>query len=445
MLTLQSAISPAPLPARNWRRSRGRAAIVRVAAGVCFAFEGSLALATGYLLALLLAARNPSTAVVDDPSTILAGRKRFVVLVPAHDEQEGIGATLESLMSCSYPDACRRIVVIADNCSDQTAVRARAAGAEVWERNDPLRRGKGFALGWALARLQAAGDDFDAIVIVDADCLVSPNMLSAMADRICHGAEAVQVSYVVGNSTASHASALRFAAFALMNTVRPLGKQQLGLSCGLFGTGMAFTSGLLNREPWSATSLAEDGEYHMRLVQAGERVEFVPEAWVRSDMPTSLGGGASQQARWEQGKLQLIRRWSPRLIASGLSKRDVMRIHTGLECLVPPQSLIVAGSIGSLCAGVGLGQRRLTLLSTATLTAQLAFVLGGLRRAQAPAHVYRALFAAPALIVGKLALYTRLAGGGGPTSWVRTEREAPAGARTAQRPERQPPTPREQR
>ncbi len=159
---------------------------------------------------------------------------------------------------------------------------------------------------------------------------------------------------------------------------------------------------------------------------AGERVEYVPEASVTSALPTSLGRSSDQQARWEQGKLQLIRGWTLPLLRAGVARRDALRLHAGLECLVPPQSLIAAGSVGSALAALLLSSRRLLALSTMTLAAQGAFVVGGLRLVRAPAQVYRALLIAPALIVGKVALYARLLGGRGPTLWVRTEREQPA-------------------
>jgi hypothetical protein len=393
-------------------------------AGAFFALEGALALSMGYLLALLLAARGASgdTPPVDHSEDGL----RFVVLVPAHDEEGGIRATLDSLAGCRYPAAKRRVVVIADNCTDQTAACARAAGVEAWERHDPAQRGKGFALIWALERLRAEGASFEAVVVIDADCIASPNMLSAIDARLRSGASALQVNYLAANPEVSRASALRFGGFALMNTVRFLGKQRLGLSCGLVGTGMAFTRDLLAREPWTATGLVEDGEYHLRLVLAGERAEFVADASVSSAVPTSLRAGSDQQARWEQGKLELIRHWSPRLVWSGLVRRDVVRVHAGLECLVPPQSLIAAGSVASAAAGLLLGSRRLLALSAATLAGQSIFVLAGLRLVRAPAAVYRALLLAPALVLGKVTLYARLLRGRGPTAWVRTEREAPA-------------------
>jgi hypothetical protein len=145
-------------------------------------------------------------------------------------------------------------------------------------------------------------------------------------------------------------------------------------------------------------------------------------------MPTSLAKSAAQQARWEKGKLELIRHWSPRLVASGLTRRDLVRMHAGLEHLVPPQSLIAAGSLGSGVAGLLLGSRRLFLWSLATLAAQLLFIVGGLRLVPAPAQVYRALIVAPALVVSKIVLYVRLLVRRRPTTWARTEREPSAAA-----------------
>ncbi|HEX6688733.1 MAG TPA: glycosyltransferase family 2 protein [Solirubrobacterales bacterium] len=405
-------------------RSPARRGPLRLLGGVLFVFESALAISTAYLLGLLVAARRaPGRAGPAEPEQDRG--LPLTILIPAHDEEEGIAATLTALARCDYPEGLRRTIVIADNCGDRTAQRAIAAGAEVWERRDPDRRGKGHALIWAFGRLDAEVPEGRGVVVLDADCIPSPNLLRAVDERLRGGAHALQADYVVGNPEASHASALRFGAFALMNTVRFQGKQQLGLSCGLVGTGMAFSRDLLRRRPWTTTGLTEDDEYHMRLVLAGERAEFAAEASVSSAMPTSLRGSSEQQARWEGGKLQLIRRWTPRLLLAGLARRDPVRLHAGLECLVPAQSLIAAGSAASAGAAVLLGHRRLLALSLATLAAQLTFVLAGLRLVRAPAHVYRALLTAPALIAGKLAIYGRLLGGRGPTSWQRTRREAP--------------------
>jgi GT2 family glycosyltransferase len=382
--------------------------------------QGGLALASSYLLGLLVAARSsaaPTTTPTQAPPLDLA------VIVPAHDEEPGIGQTLASLAACEYPAPHRRTIVIADNCSDGTAVVAREYGAEVWERTDPGNRGKGHALAWALERLFAETDPPDAVVMVDADCTVSANLLEACDRHLADGAEAIQVDYVAGNPEDSPTAALRFAGFALADTVRFLGKERLGLSCGLVGTGMAFPRRVLEQVPWTVTGLMEDGEYHMRLVLEGTRTRFVREAWVSQPVPTNRRASSEQQARWEKGKLDMIRAWTPRLLGAGIARQDPVRIHAGLECLVPPQSVLALGGLLGAAAGA-LGRRpRLLALSLLTLGGQTAFVLGGLRLVRAPASVYRALPTAPVLIAGKIALYARLASGRGPRGWVRTERE----------------------
>jgi len=383
--------------------------------------QGTLALASSYLLGLLVAARGSATR---PPEPAEAPPLELAVIVPAHDEELGIGETLASLAACEYPAERRRTIVIADNCGDGTAAVAREHGVEVWERTDPDNRGKGHALAWALERLFAERRPPDAVAMVDADCTVSANLLDAFARHLADGAEAIQVDYVAGNPEDSPTAALRFAGFALADTVRFLGKERLGLSCGLVGTGMAFPRRVLEQVPWTVTGLMEDGEYHMRLVLEGTRTRFVPEAWVSQPVPTSMRSSSEQQARWEKGKLDMVRAWTPRLLGTGIARQDPVRIHAGLECLVPPQSVLALGGLLGAALGAGLRRPRLLALSLLTLGGQTAFVLGGLRLVRAPASVYRALLMAPVLIASKLALYARLASGRGPHGWVRTEREA---------------------
>jgi 1,2-diacylglycerol 3-beta-glucosyltransferase len=144
---------------------------------------------------------------------------------------------------------------------------------------------------------------------------------------------------------------------------------------------------------------------------------------VSQAVPTTMRASSEQQARWEKGRLEMIRAWGPRLIRSGIARRDPVQLHAGLEVLVPPQSLIALGGLAGAALGAARGRRQLLALSLLTLGGQAAFVLGGLRLVRAPASVYRALLMAPILIASKLALYARMLSGRGPRGWVRTERE----------------------
>jgi cellulose synthase/poly-beta-1,6-N-acetylglucosamine synthase-like glycosyltransferase len=358
------------------------------------------------------------------PAGGAAGRLAFALLVPARDEAASIDATLHSIRELDHPPELVRVIVVADNCADRTAEVAEGLGAIAWRRRGG-DDGKGAALAWALERMRAHGPEAAAVVVVDADCIVAPNLLNAIEHRLRAGARVVQVPYRVANPDGSPIAALRWASFALINDVRPLGKATLGLSAGLLGTGMAFSRELLATQPWTASSLLEDQEQHLALVAAGERVEFAHETWVASAMPTSLTRSTSQALRWDAGRVALIRAWTPRLILSGLRRRDAAQVHAGLEPLVPPQSLLLAANL----AGCGIGLRasaNVRRLALANVAGQLVFVAGGLAFARAPASVWRALLRAPVLAIWKLGLLLRLLAGRGPTRWVRTEREPQA-------------------
>ena len=376
--------------------------------------------ALAYLLALVVAAarykgvRNPSMP-----------RRNFIVLVPAHDEESAIGRTLASLHRLDFPSELYEIVVVADNCEDRTAELARKAGATVIERSSDLR-GKGCALAWAIDWIFGNRPETDAIAVVDADCQPTPNLLSVMEERLDGGAEAVQVNYVVANPEESTASALRYAGFAVKNTARPLGKTVLGLSCGLFGTGMGFSRSCLEEHPWEAFSLAEDAEYHLQLVCEGSRVEFAPEASVYSAMPTSKEDSLSQEARWASGEVRMIRRWMPRLLTRTIGERSPIAANAAIEQLVPPQTLLMAGNLLTLALATVLRSRGARWMAAANTGSQLVVVLLALRLARAPAAVYRALLAAPALMMRKVMLYLKLSSGRHPREWARTARPQPS-------------------
>ena len=194
----------------------------------------------------------------------------FAILIPAHNEQSDIGRLLASLAALDYPRERHTVCVIADNCTDQTAQIARAAGARVYEREDATKRGKGYALAWIFGQLAGEGLTFDAYTVLDADSVVDPDFLRALARGLATGAPALQASNAVLNVSESPSTALRWLALTLMNHVRPLGRNRLGGSSTLTGNGMCLTHSLLQRHPWQAYGLAEDYQYYLTLVQDGE-------------------------------------------------------------------------------------------------------------------------------------------------------------------------------
>jgi cellulose synthase/poly-beta-1,6-N-acetylglucosamine synthase-like glycosyltransferase len=214
-----------------------------------------------------------------------ARRLRFDVIVPAHNEEAGVAQVVASLRSLDWPAQQFRILVIADNCTDNTAARAAAAGAQVLERVDAEKRGKGYALDFAFAASRTAGWA-DAVVVVDADAEVSGNLLEAFARRLERGEQAAQAHYGVSNPGASWRTRLLSIAKAAFHIVRSRARERLRLSCGIRGNGWTVTHALLEQVPYKAFSLTEDLEYGIELGLAGVRVAYADEAHANAQMVT---------------------------------------------------------------------------------------------------------------------------------------------------------------
>jgi cellulose synthase/poly-beta-1,6-N-acetylglucosamine synthase-like glycosyltransferase len=377
----------------------------------------ALALLTGYLVVLTIAAVFASKHG-PPPGR---GQRRFGILVPAHNEEVLIGRLLDSLSQMDYPRERFDICVVADNCTDTTAAIARAAGAHVYERVDDRERAKGFALRWLLQRLRGA--DYDAYVVLDADTVVAPNFLRAMDARLEAGSQVIQAYYSVQNASQSRVAGLRYAALAAVHYVRPLGRSLFGFSCGLKGNGMCFAAGVLERFAWNWFTLAEDVEFHLALVGADIRVDFAPETAVYADMPVSLAQAASQNARWERGRLQLVRQHVPRLLLDGLRKASLLRLDAAAEQLIPPLSVPFVLSGACLVMSVAFGTPELQLLAAASLVGQMLYLMAGLVLVHAPLSMYLALSAAPLYIAWKVGLYGRALVTSSAGDWVRTARQ----------------------
>jgi cellulose synthase/poly-beta-1,6-N-acetylglucosamine synthase-like glycosyltransferase len=274
----------------------------------------------------------------------------FDVVVPAHSEEAGIGATLQSLLSLDYPGHLFRVLVVAHNCTDQTAARAQTGGATVLVLNDPGLRGKGHALSYAYAQSLAEGRA-DAIAVVDADTTVSPNLLRAFASRIERGASAVQADYGVQNPDVSWRTRLLRIAFGMFHVLRSLARERLGLSCGLRGNGMCFTTGVLRAVPHRAFSLVEDVEYGVDLGTAGFRVHYAPEAHVYGEMVSLAAAARPQRRRWEHGRRKLAIRRAPQLFTRAVLRRDKVLLDLGMDLICPPlSSLMLAAAIGAVAS-----------------------------------------------------------------------------------------------
>lgn len=342
----------------------------------------------------------------------------FVVLMPAHDEKLGIAVAVRSVMAQLGNSG--RLLVIADNCSDETATIARTLGADVIERFDPSRRGKGHALEFGRAFLR--GKPGDVVVIIDADCLAEPDALGRLAAAAARSDAVVQGAYLLA-PPADASARVRISCFAFMikNLVRQRALQRLAGVALLQGSGMAFPRRIFDRIEWPASSLVEDLDMGLALLLSGERVTFADEARFVSQA-SSDKGTAGQRRRWEHGMLHSMGRYVPALLGRSL-RGDWRLAIVAFDLMIPPTVILLVGASLSLAAGaVMLGATIPVLL----LTLALVLLGAGLARAwHSEARDILPLGSVariPAYILWKLPIIAQFLTRR-ERDWIRTERE----------------------
>lgn len=265
-------------------------------------------------------------------------RPQIAIVMPAHNEASMIAGTLRSIIpQLAESD---RLIVVADNCTDDTATIAAAEGAETIERRDPVRRGKGYALDFGIRHLEP--DAPDVVVIIDADCHATAGSVDRLA-RVCRQAlRPVQALYLMyAPPDAAAMTRIGEFAWAVKNRVRPLGLHRLGLPCQLMGTGMAFPWSCIRTAALASGSIVEDLKLGIDLARAGTPPLFCPEALFTSPFPSSAEGIQSQRARWEHGYLGMVLSNAPGLLWSGCVRRNLDLMAMAVDLSVPPLALLL--------------------------------------------------------------------------------------------------------
>ena len=331
---------------------------------------------------------------------------RIAIVIPAHDEAQGIAATLAALEPVS--PAGTRVVVVADNCSDDTAQIARAAGAEVIERQDPTRRGKGFALAFGRDHLAREAPP-DVVIVLDADCRFAPGSVSALAGAaMARGVPAQAVNLIAPDPNAAPMVQISSFAMVVKNLFRSRGMQRLGGAALLTGTGMAFPWGLFAKAQLATGSIVEDLSLGIDLTRTGHPPLLVEGAQVRS-APAAMQDALQQKRRWEHGFLDTLRRRALPVLGHGLRKTAWSEILLGLHLIVPPLALLVLLATLALALTGGLallGGSAMPALVLAFFLAVTSILLGaawavGGRHYLSP----RALLRAPLYVLWKLPIY----------------------------------------
>lgn len=388
-----------------------------------------------YLTVLTVAAfRNPGRRLISGRfEAPLENPARFILLIPAHDEEPVIERTLQGTRQIDYPAGCFETVVLADNCSDRTAEIARAFGATVLERHDPDNRGKGQALDWAFkTQFTEWPYEFDALVIMDADAELSPDFFKFCSEKVRNGTRLFQSYNTVGNPADNWRTSLLAIALSVFHFLRPLGRDRLGFSCGLRGNGMGISRELLTTYGYPAHSVVEDVELTVFFLLKGIHADFIPGAHTFSRMETSSKSAGTQRTRWENGRFGLVRSCCPPLFRGWVKTGKTDLLDGLLDLLVPPFSIPVlitfAGIFFNACAlwfSDAAAFPVWLLLWIAAALLETLYIISGLILIRAPFYLYRRLLTAPFYVLWKGGIYVQMALKnltGNNKEWIRTAR-----------------------
>ncbi len=349
-------------------------------------------------------------------SRLASRTARTVVVIPAHNEESNLARTLASLHA-SEPRPLE-VLVVADNCTDDTAGVAARMGATVLVRNDAGHRGKPYALDFALAELRTRAQPPTAVVFVDADTEVAADCLGWLQRRLDAGAQAVQ-AYYQASPGPSELSRLRRLALALVHWARPLGAARLGLGATLKGNGMAFRWDVI-ADGVGGYGVTEDAAMTLDLADRGIAVEFEPHALVTGLMASDYASARTQDERWEGGRAGLLTR-SLAVALRSAARGRLDLTGAALEVAAPPLS--IAGGLAVANLGLALMTRSAAVpLAAYAVTAVGGYVVVGLAAARTSRRDLRALVGLPAFLLHKAGVYARLASRGAPRQWERTER-----------------------
>lgn len=270
----------------------------------------------------------------------------LAILMPAHNESLVITESIKSINAQLSTDD--KLVVIADNCTDDTALIAKSLGAIVVERFQKDKRGKGYALDFGLQHLKGAPPEV--VIVVDADCIVEDFAIERLVAACYESQRPVQALYLMEPQTKQNLkSRISTFAWVVKNKVRPLGFAMLKLPCQLMGTGMAFLWADINMVSLASGHIVEDMKLGADLARLNKAPMFLHEAKVTSIFPPSNAAINTQRARWEHGHLSVILNEAPKLFYEAIKNKNVAMFGLACDLCVPPLAMLTL-----MCLGVSL-------------------------------------------------------------------------------------------
>lgn len=354
-------------------------------------------------------------------------KTRFLIVIPAHNEERLILETIARTLNVRYPKELFDIVVVADNCTDKTAEIVESGLVKVLRRHDQNNRGKGYAISWALGVLPLT--QYHAIVVIDADTWMDKDFLAEMNAGLSAGKRVLQGYNHLRNPDDNSLTRLMHVTSVLKNLLFNEGRNKLGLSIALMGTGMCFDRRFLEESPWKAHSIGEDWEYSAELTRKGICVSFCASAITYAEEASSLRQGFGQRLRWSGGKFQTMIDYGFPTLLESIRSRDLRKLDTVVSILAPSFSQLayvnVVATLYALLLSTGGRGHTAMVVALALLGSQVLYFVLGLVAMKASPKTALSVMIAPVFLCWKLVVDILALVGYRRNVWHRTERNVP--------------------
>jgi len=370
-----------------------------------------------YLMLLTVSAYNFKKRINQSAAPL-----RLAIVIPAYNEEFQIESTINAIRKSSYPKNLYSIFVIADNCTDQTSVLSKLAGAQVFEHSNPFNRGKGQALDWFFKNHKDAYANFEGVVIIDADTVLDNNFLKEISSSLSHpDVKVVQGFNGVFNMENNWRTALLSAAFNVFNHLLPAGHNRIGGTAGLRGNGMAFRVEILKKYGWPSYSAVEDAEFSLNLLLDKVLVHYNPDAIVRSEMPVTGKQAETQRMRWEADKYKISKKYFPLMVRALSTTHRICYFDAIMSLITPPLALLIIGLVFLSMVTLFINSKILPLTGFCFILITI-YVFSGQIMKKASFKVWCSLLTAPLYILWKIPVYIKLIKNRSDKKWIRTQR-----------------------
>lgn len=243
--------------------------------------------------------------------------RKYAVIIAARNEELVIGQLIKSIKNQKYPRELIDIFVVADNCTDHTALVAEKAGAFVRERFNSEQIGKGYALDYMIKTIQReySSKKYEGYFVFDADNLLDENYIAEMNKAFNQGYRVITSYRNSKNYDQNWISAGYGLWFLHEAEYINLPRILLNTSCAISGTGFLVHADLIKENGgWIYHLLTEDIEFSVSQIIKGEKIGYCRSAIFYDEQPVTFSQSWHQRLRWAKGFYQVFSNYGWELI-----------------------------------------------------------------------------------------------------------------------------------